>query len=129
MAPGRLLELMVDAYASQHPGVPGPQAIQSVAVHLLALHGVFERDLPPSQALWVRQRALRGARQARFAWLEPPVFAGHLTVAAIAQAPDPAARTGLAERWIRSVWSAWAEAHAATVRRWYDEFVLPERLA
>jgi hypothetical protein len=76
----------------------------------------------------VRQRALRGSRQDRFVWLEPPVFDGRRTVAAIAQAPDPAARTALAEQWIRSVWLAWAAMHAATVAKWYDAFVLPERL-
>jgi hypothetical protein len=128
MRPRPHLELMVDAYAAQHPGVPGPQSIQSVAVHLLALHGVLEKGLPPGQALWVRQRALRGARQDRFVWLEPPVFAGHLTVAAIAQAPDPAARTALAERWVAAVYSAWAAPHAATIANWYEAYVLPDRL-
>jgi len=129
MQPGPLLELMVDAYAAQHPGVPGPQAIQSVAVHLLALHGVLEKGLPPAQALWVRQRALRGARHDRFVWLDPPDFSGGPNVAAIANAPDPASRTALAERWIHSVWSAWAAQHEAAVAHWYEAFVLPERLA
>jgi hypothetical protein len=124
-----MLALMVDAYAAQHPGVPGPQSTQSVAVHLLALHGVLVRGLAPEQALWVRTRSLRGARQDRFVWLAPPGFDPSLNVAAIAQGPDPALRTTLAERWIGSVWSAWAEAHAATVARWYDAFVLPERVA
>jgi hypothetical protein len=129
MQPAPLLELMVDAYAAQHPGVPGPQSIQSVAVHLLALHGVFVQGLAPAQALWARQRALRGKRQDRFVWLEPPVFDGRLTVAAIGQAPEPAARTVLAEKWIRSVWLAWAAPHAPTIAKWYEAYVLPERLA
>ena len=37
LAPGHLIPLITDAYAVQHPGVPSPQAIQSVAVHLLAM--------------------------------------------------------------------------------------------
>ena len=40
--------LTVDAYAAQHPGVPSPQSIQSVAVHLIRLHLVLERGLRPS---------------------------------------------------------------------------------
>ena len=35
--------LTVDAYAAQHPGTPSRQAIQSVAVHLIALYLVLER--------------------------------------------------------------------------------------
>src|SRR5450759_4052888 len=31
-------QMCVDAYAVQHPGTPSPQAIQSVAVHLLNMH-------------------------------------------------------------------------------------------
>ena len=53
--------LLVDAYAAQHPGVPSPQSIQSVAVHLLTLHGVLRRGLDPSRALWIRLRAVRFA--------------------------------------------------------------------
>ena len=65
LAPSPLLPLMVDAYASQHPGVPSAQAIQSVAVHLLTLQGVLERGVSPEQAMWVRLRALRGTTEAR----------------------------------------------------------------
>ncbi|MCA9961009.1 MAG: hypothetical protein KC443_18340, partial [Anaerolineales bacterium] len=41
LAPHPWNGLLLDAYTTQHPGVPSPQAIQSVAVHLLALHGVL----------------------------------------------------------------------------------------
>ena len=56
--------LLADAYAAQHPGVPGPQAIQSVAIHLLVLEGVFNRGVAPENAQWVRRRALRISIQA-----------------------------------------------------------------
>lgn len=36
--------LVVDAYAAQHHGTPSPQAIQSVAVHVLALHSRLNRE-------------------------------------------------------------------------------------
>ena len=51
--------LMVDAYAAQHYGEPSPQAIQSVAVHLLALYGVLEQGQSVEQAIWLRTRPLR----------------------------------------------------------------------
>ncbi len=46
--------LLTDAYAAQHPGVPSPQAIRSVAVHLLTLYGVLVRGVPPKNALQIR---------------------------------------------------------------------------
>src|SRR5262245_47258121 len=59
--------LMVDAYAARHHGVPSPQAVQSVAVHLLVLHGVCRRGQRAAQAHWIRHRALRTRRI--FHWL------------------------------------------------------------
>ena len=75
LAPAPANGLIGDAYAAQHPGTPVDQAIQSVAVHLLVLHGVFTRGLDPTSALWIRRLALREkgkSRRGRFRWLEPP---------------------------------------------------------
>jgi len=43
--------LVVDVYAAQHPGTPSPQSVNSVAIHLMVLYGVLERDFRPAQAL------------------------------------------------------------------------------
>ena len=51
---GVFAALTVDAFAVQHPGIPSPQTTQSVAIHLMVLHGVLKRGLEPSQALWLR---------------------------------------------------------------------------
>src|SRR5262245_53935422 len=59
LAPAPLNAVLGDAYAAQHPGTPGEQALQSVAVHLLTLYGVLNRGVTPDNALWIRQRALR----------------------------------------------------------------------
>jgi hypothetical protein len=45
-----------DAYGVQHHGDDSPQAIQSVAIHLLTLHGAITRR---ADGMWVRRRALR----------------------------------------------------------------------
>ena len=131
IAPTPARALIVDAYAAQHPGTPSPQAIQSVAVHLLALYGVFVRGVDPGTALWIRRRALRehnGRKHGRFQWLTPPDFAGSLTVADIAQAPTPPARAELAGRYVEEVWACWSESHVATIAAWYDRFVVSDRL-
>lgn len=130
LAPDPFTLLLTDAYAVQHPGTPSEQAIQSVAVHLLTLYGVLVRDLPPGQALWLRKRALRGkrdTRRERFYWLEPPAFAGSITVADIVQATTPATRTAQAKRYINSTWETWASVHKDTVVQWYTRFVLPDQ--
>lgn len=126
IGPTPALAQMVDAYAAQHPGVPSNQSIQSVAVHLLALYGVFVRGLPLGRLIWARQQALRakpGQKHSRFHWLTPPDFTGSLTVADIAAAPTPMARAETAERYVRNVWEVWARPHAAIVATWYDAFI------
>lgn len=124
LAPAPLVGLLPDAYAAHHPGVPSPQAVQSVAVHLLVLYGVLVRARDPSQALWLRQAVLRGRdqdRQARFTWLTPPDLTHGITVATIVAAPTPQARTALVERYVVQVWEAWTPHHA-TVAAWYDRY-------
>jgi hypothetical protein len=131
LAPDPLNGLLVDAYAAQHPGTPSDQAVQSVAVHLLTLYGVLERGVASENALWVRQRALRGQAQSkrrRFAWLAPPSFAGSLTVADIVRETTEAARTEALKSYIRSVWSAWAQAYSETIADWYERFVIKDGL-
>jgi hypothetical protein len=126
LAPALANALLVDAYAAQHPGTPSPQAIQSVAVHLITLHGVFARGVGIERALWVRREALherRGARQGRFTWLEPPDFTGSLTIATLVQAPTPAARTALVTAYVEGVYRLWFAAHGATLDGWYATFV------
>ncbi len=127
LLPSATNTLLVDAYAAQHPGTPSAQAIQSVAVHLLALYGVLERGMDPQRALWIRQQALSERRQPklhRFEWLAPPDFAGTITIAGIVQQPTPAARTAYVRRYLDSVWGVWSAAHRNTVAAWYDRFIL-----
>lgn len=132
IAPGPLNALLIDAYAAQHPGTPSNQAIQSVAVHLLTLYGVLERGVSIDRAVWLRTRPLRaGARpkHSRFVWLTPPSFANTLKVADIVAAPTPTARAARLSEYVRSVWSAWRQTeHTATIARWYEQHVLPEKI-
>jgi hypothetical protein len=126
LAPSALNGLLTDAYMVQHPGVPSPQAIQSVAVHLLVLYGVLERGVDPGRALWIRLQALderHGPKHGRFSWLTPPSFAGSLTVADIVKQPTPGERTAVLQQYVTSIWSLWAARHAATITAWYDRYV------
>ncbi len=126
IAPHRLTPLLIDAYAAQHHGTPSPQAINSVAVHLLALHAVFTQGQDVAQALWVRRRALENkatGKHKRFHWLTPPEFAGCVTILDIANAPTPAARANVAATYIQQVYEKWAAPHAPTLAQWYRQYV------
>jgi hypothetical protein len=112
-----LNQLITDAYAAQHPGIPSDQAIQSVAVHTLTLYAVLVRGVEPGRALWVRQRTLRGARRGRFFWLTPPSFHGAPTIADIVRQTTPAARTTEAQHYINDVWQRWSLLHQPTNHR------------
>jgi hypothetical protein len=124
--------LTVDAYAVQHPGVPSSQqAINSVAIHLMTLHGILERGFKIDQAVWLRQRPGRPGsvdRHSRFHWLTPPSFANCLMVADVAACETPHERSRIVEAWVRDVWRVWSESHGAQVAVWFERFVISERI-
>lgn len=70
-AVGRLAACLLDAYCVQHPGVETPQAVQSVAVHLLTLHAVIAHGLSPSDLVRFRVAAVEAGRSGdnRYKWL------------------------------------------------------------
>jgi len=102
--------LVVHVYAVQHPGVPERRAVQSVALHLMALCAVFQCDAPADRLIAFLQRAL--LRPPAWEWLEPPVPNGSLTIADVIDRE-------IVEVWARDVWDAWSDHHAV-VRAWLD---------
>ena len=115
----RYHQLTVDAYCAQHPGEPSPQAVRSVAVHLVALHLQLERETPTEGLYAARQRVASLAKEGRLnlGWLEPPASMGAVTVLRALEARDPAEYGEVARLWAESVWWAWS-AHHETVRLW-----------
>jgi hypothetical protein len=112
--------LLVDAYAAQHHGVPSPQAIQSVAVHLLVLHGVLARAVAPEAALWIRRQAMR--QKNVYAWLAPPRTdtAYSLRHCFPFDGLDAACSP---DDYVGSVYAAWQTLHRRQLDEWYDAFV------
>ncbi len=131
LAPSTFNNLIVDAYAVQHPGTPSDQTINSVAIHAMVLYGILERGFKPEQALWLRQRPGRiksTEKHSRFHWLTPPAFASSLNVTDVANCKTPLERSELLERWIKDVWSRWSEEHGEQIGIWFERFVISERL-
>ena len=119
------LIMCVDTYAVQHPGTPNPQAIQSVAIHLLNLYTYLVRGRPIThpQATFSKRAfhaiappALRAAY-----WLVPPTFAGTRTVFDMPLTGTCEAITSAAHAWAESVWAAWS-AHHGRIAAWYTQY-------
>ena len=117
----RVHGLTVDAYCAQHPGEPSPQAVRSVAVHLVGLYLQMERDLRPEELYAVHKRVSSVAKERRkeISWLEPPSPLGEKTILHVLDADGPDEHAERVREWARSVWEAWSPHHD-TVRRWAE---------
>jgi uncharacterized protein DUF5946 len=109
-------QLLVDAYAVQHPGVPSRRAARSVGIHLMTLCLVLERGADPREG--PRLHKLMVERPI-FHWLEPPSSRGDLTVVDVHTAADASGHIAAVRAWAGSAWEAW-RPHHATVRGWLD---------
>jgi hypothetical protein len=109
--------LTVDAYAVQHPGHRGHQAIQSLGTHLSGLYLVLERGMDGPQATAFKNRV--AAAEPGFKWLNPPGPGSALTVWDVLDMRREMKHCDAIEAWARSVWQAW-ELHHSTVRNWVE---------
>ena len=113
-------QYIVDTYAVQHPGTPNPQAIQSVAVHLISLYAALELDHDLGNAPSLLRRLVR--KKGVYKWLTPPSFSDALTVVHLRGAPSTEL-PGRAREWAVSVWRAWAPHHD-TIGEWYESYAV-----
>jgi hypothetical protein len=114
--------LVGNAYAVQHHGDASPQAIQSVAVHLLDLHAVITGRT--MRLGWAIGRALRV--KGVFHKLTPPAMGSALTIRHLFPGGGvitPATRS----QYVVSVYEAWMSLHRITVERWYERYVAHDR--
>jgi uncharacterized protein DUF5946 len=121
--PSSLDALFGDAYGVQHHGEDSSQAIQSVACHLLNLHGIISGHT--TRHGWALARALRIRRV--FHKLEPPALGSALTIRHLFRGGgvlSPVTRT----QYVRSVYEVWMSLHRPSVERWYERYVIPDRL-
>jgi hypothetical protein len=112
-------QLTVDAYCAGHPGTPSPQAIRSVAVHLVGLHLQLEAAPSAEELYGARRRIASLGKEGKLdlAWLAPPASPAEITVLHLLGAKSPEEYGELARVWAWSVWESWSEHHE-TVRRW-----------
>ncbi len=115
-ARGAVHNLVVDAYAMQHPEEYGRSA-KSYAAHLTALCCGIEH--PKNQKLyWAIGRWLDGrANVEKPALLSPR---GRLTIADVSTTASDTEYQSLVRRWASDVWSAYAVQHDLA-RAWLDQ--------
>ena len=121
--------LTVDSYMVQHPqNIPLQKeldiderliaaSIQSVAVHLLALYCVLEKNVPFERITHTVMP--RSIERTKHPLLEPPESLGALTIADFSPKFSSHEYHTFAWNWARSAWQAWSPYHAL-VRHWYD---------
>lgn len=119
LPPVPLARLIIDAYMVQHPGVPERRAIQSVGLHLTGMCLVLEHGLSPGELSATLQRILESPPE--WHWLEPPEPNGELTIFDVAGALGTDDAPDVCERYVRSIWSAWAQHHDS-VEAWARPF-------
>jgi hypothetical protein len=113
--------LFGDAYGVQHHGDDSPQAIQSVAVHLLNVHSIVSGQT--TRPRWAIDRALR--QKGMFHKLQPPPPGSALTIRHLFPGGGvitPVTRT----QYVLSVYEAWMSLHRITVEQWYQRYVVSD---
>jgi len=121
-APPLLECVFGDAYGVQHHGEESPQAIQSVALHLLNLYGIISGKT--TQPRWPIGRAIR--TRGVFHKLTPPALGSALTIRHLfpgGGVVTPVTRS----QYVVSVYEAWMALHRSTVEQWYERYVVPDR--
>jgi Family of unknown function (DUF5946) len=108
-------QFSVDGYAVQHPGRPGPQANQSVCVHLMNLGRVLERGGEKARSA----RFLQQMTHRDYPWLPPPPADHNVTIVDLLGEADPAAFAAMETAYAETAWAAWS-SHHGTVRRLID---------
>lgn len=100
-------QLSVDARAAQHPGGRHPD--KSVASHLVGLHLVLERSVPPVD-MPRRHKHLADSVRARPRF-QPPTDLAAVRAIDVAPARSLEAHAAAVRAWAAAVWRAWSGQH------------------
>lgn len=115
---------MPNSSLSPCPGCgDSPQAIQSVAVHLLDLHGIISgRTTRPN---WAIERALRA--RGVFHKLDPPPLGSALTFRHLFNGGGVGTPVTKSQ-YVVSVYEAWMALHRSVVEQWYERYVVADEV-
>ena len=106
-------QVVVDAYAAQHPGDGERQQVQSVGLHLMTLCLFLEHDVDPALGSQLHQRMIRRPAFRRLERTGP----GDLTLTHVPTVGPIDGVREAAYEWAGAVWSTY-EPEWETVRQW-----------
>lgn len=109
---GRFHQLMVDAYAAQHPASDGSGI--GLIFGLVGLHLALDEGWRGDQVRDAHQ-ALAGIA-GKWPRFELPASRGSMTVFDVAIAGSPEAHADLLQRWAADVWAAWHPARNDVIK-------------
>jgi hypothetical protein len=108
-----LHRLAVDTYASQHGANQDRRNIQSAQIHLVSLYLHLRRGLSLDHAHAAKKYLAE--TKPSMAWLEPPDFAGALSIADVPIDPCTEEYREFVLAWADTVLAAWMEKHGGTI--------------
>jgi hypothetical protein len=109
-------QLVVDAFAAQHPGAEGRKEAQSVGLHLMTLCLFLEDGVDPKHGTGLHRKMIGRPVFTRLQRTGP----GALTVQHVPLGESVERTRQAAYEWATAVWDSYAGEHA-TVRRWLEE--------
>jgi hypothetical protein len=108
-------QLVVDAYAVQHPGRSDDRrAVQSVGIHLMTLQLFLEEGVDPALGSSLHRRMVE---RPLFRPLAAPAARGHRTFRSVPLSGAPGEVRSAAFAWAGDAWAAWS-VHHDVVRGW-----------
>ena len=108
-------QLVVDAYAAQHPGEGDRRQVQSVGLHVMTLCLFLEHGTDPALGPELHRKMIRRPTFRQLVPTKPTLTVLHVPVTG----PADRARVAAYE-WGRAVWEQYAHEHE-TVRGWLRE--------
>lgn len=106
-------QVVVDAYAAQHPGGGARQQVQSVGLHLMTLCLVLEHGADPSNGTRLHRLMIGRPAFHRLSRSGP----GSLTLLHVPVSADAETARRAAFEWAAAVWESYRQKHD-TVREW-----------
>jgi Family of unknown function (DUF5946) len=104
---GRVHQLTVDAYATQHSGGKHPD--KSLDIHLCGLHLVLQRGVAPTSVPPLLQQLASNVRE--WPHFSPPSRKLTMTVLDIALSSSVEDHISNVRSWANLVWQSWDEVH------------------
>lgn len=102
-------QLVLDAYAVQHPGPESAQRAREMLGHLIGLHCALDHNMSAREIVQMIRECRKIA--GTISWMAPPAQRASLTIHDVIDAQTEADHHQRVRIWATSVWKSWDEHH------------------